>query len=364
MPLDPFNLTREASLNRAAIIDLPGVDLPAEVRGQRAYDLLSAAAVSALIKPHKAVLGLADDMPNADLPPALDQCLGADDVVIRDHADAVAAQLGGQLGCLLLMLKRGDPVNRQARAEWDDSYWAHWASIQRVIIGGGLNRSTLGQRIAHHAQAFLHQHGFPDMTVERADHAAVLPLVGAARYAPADADSALIFDFGQTQIKRAVADYQEHMLTNLRMLPPLASDCDVQDLYATGNERQARQRAKFMLRVIETTAQLVKVIPNVVMCGLASYVQHGQPADLGCYGVLRLRSDNVERHLADHLSANLGTNITFRLLHDGTAAAAAYAGADHAAVITMGTALGIGFPPPAERVRPLSPTFTMDNPSS
>ena len=48
---------------------------------------------------------------------------------------------------------------------------------------------------------------------------------------------------------------------------------------------------------------------------------------------------NVER-----VSAELDRRISVKLLHDGTAAATTYAGERHTAVITIGTALGIGFP--------------------
>ena len=361
MPLDPFNRTREASINRAVIIEMPGIELPADVRGRRAYDLLSAIAVSAAIKPYKAALGLADNTPDTSLPSALDRCLQSGDDAIRDQADAVAAIIGVRLGCLLLLLKRGDAVNRQARAEWDASYWAHWVTIQRVIIGGGLNRHVLGQRIAHHAQAFLRQHSLPDMVVDCANYATQLPLIGAARSVPVGTSSALIFDFGQTQVKQARAVYERDALVALSLLPALTSECDTQDPYAVGDEAQAKYRANFMLQTITKAAQQANTTPSVVMCSLASYVQHGQPADRGCYGVLGLLSDNVEQYFADRLSADLGFPVAFRLMHDGTSAAAAYAGAEHAAVITMGTALGIGFPPPAERVHPLAADFSVDD---
>ena len=359
MPLDPFNLTREASVNRAAIIDLPGVELPADVRGQRAYDLLSAIAISAAIKPYKTALGIADNTPDTSLPPALDRCLQSGDDAIREQADAVAKIIGVRFGCLLLMLKRGDTINRQARTEWDDSYWAHWATIQRVIIGGGLNRHVLGQRIAHHAQAFLRQHGLPEMVVDRANYATQLSLIGAARTVPVNTSSALVFDFGQTQVKLALALYRDDALTRLQLASALASGCDTQNLYAVGDMAQAQFRADFMVQIITMALRQANPAPNVVMCSLSSYVQHGQPADRGCYGVLGFLSDNVEQYFADRLSTDLGRPVAFRLLHDGTAAAAAYAGAEHAAVITMGTALGIGFPPPVERVHPLAADFSV-----
>lgn len=360
MPLDPLNLTRNASINRAAILDLPGVELPADVRGKRAYDLLASFAISAAIKPYKAALGIADELPDAILPPVLDYCLRSDDAAPRERADSVAAIIGVRLGCLLLMLKRGDPINRQARDDWDDSYWIHWATIQHVIIGGGLNRDVLGHRIALHAQAFLQQHGFPDMTVDRAGNAEVLPLIGAARSVPVGFTSARIFDFGQTNIKRAFAVYQHESLAALHLLPSMPSNCelDTHDPYAAGDEVQAAYRADLMCRVITDTARKYRTSsPLTIMCSLASYVQNGQPADRGCYGVLSLLSDNVEQYFANRLSADLKRPVTFHLMHDGTAAAAAYAGAEHAAVITMGTALGIGFPPPADRVHPLATDF-------
>jgi hypothetical protein len=41
----------------------------------------------------------------------------------------------------------------------------------------------------------------------------------------------------------------------------------------------------------------------------------------------------------------IGRSLTMRLLHDGSAAAQALAGKEHAAVMMLGTALGVGFPP-------------------
>jgi hypothetical protein len=47
------------------------------------------------------------------------------------------------------------------------------------------------------------------------------------------------------------------------------------------------------------------------------------------------------------------------LIHDGTAAARAYAGEMRAAVITLGTALGVGFPPTSGGLRPIASFFAV-----
>ena len=71
--------------------------------------------------------------------------------------------------------------------------------------------------------------------------------------------------------------------------------------------------------------------------------------------------------LADWLAEPIGErtdrDLRVSLVHDGTAAARAYAGVERAAVVTMGTALGVGFSPPAEMVRPLAPDGALVTPA-
>jgi hypothetical protein len=93
----------------------------------------------------------------------------------------------------------------------------------------------------------------------------------------------------------------------------------------------------------------------IIVVSLACYLHEGQPylSEGGCYGRLQGLADNLQAHLADQISQRLGCPVYLRLLHDGSAAAAAYAGVENAAVIVLGTALGIGFPPSEVGLRPL-----------
>ena len=68
---------------------------------------------------------------------------------------------------------------------------------------------------------------------------------------------------------------------------------------------------------------------------------------------------DAQRGVAQRLGAQLGSDIDVSLIHDGTAAATAYAGAKHTAVVMMGTALGIGFPPPANNLRTTDTDLTI-----
>jgi hypothetical protein len=69
-------------------------------------------------------------------------------------------------------------------------------------------------------------------------------------------------------------------------------------------------------------------------------------------------SDDAQPLLAEAIRARIGQPVRVHLIHDGSAACAVHAGEPNTAVILVGTALGIGFPPPdAHRLRPLAPTL-------
>ncbi len=363
-PLDPENLTGSASINRVVLADLPG--LPAEYKGKRAYDLFSSAALIQMIRDCAGVLGfaakdVAETTPALrELPRTFDHCFESPEPAVRTAAEAIGAEMGRRLGYILLALARGDTANRAARAEWDDSYWTYWSRIRRVWLGGGLASSHLGQRIRLHAQHILNGAGFPDYEIRISPFGSSLPLVGAARRAPMGTHSALIFDFGQTFVKRAVAQFEDGALTALKTLEQIPSGCSV-DPNLPDDPALARNVAASMMTTIEKTsveAQARGIPPGEdILCSLACYIVRGQPFDRGCYGVLRLLSDNLETYLAQQIGQRLGRAVRVRLLHDGTAAATAYAGEAQTAVLMLGTAIGIGFPPLRQPVLPLAPLF-------
>ena len=80
---------------------------------------------------------------------------------------------------------------------------------------------------------------------------------------------------------------------------------------------------------------------------LACYLLDGHPSprDTGCYGSLQRLSTHLATFVEGELAQRLGQAVNATVMHDGTAAAAAYAGHDRAVVITLGTAIGNGFPP-------------------
>jgi hypothetical protein len=360
-PFNPDRLSPSASLNRVRIVDLPGVALEASVKGKTAYELLSAQALTDYVREHAAALGLDAGLSGAAaLPVAFDRRFEADSKAIRGAAEEAARHFGRRLGYLILALKRGDAANRQAREEWDDTYWAHWASIREIWLGGGLVSGHLGERLRQYAQAVLAEAGTLDCALHLSPYSSALPLVGAARCFPPDSQAGLVFDFGHSYIKRACALYESGTLVALRLLSPLATGWTEP---AEDPADQSWRWAERMVNVVADTWQAVRtsgLAPAPLMAAsIASYVVEGQPAayDRGIYAQLRAISDNLGRWLSQHAGERVGHPVEISLLHDGTAAARTYAGTARAAVIMLGTALGVGFPPRAGELRPISPAF-------
>jgi hypothetical protein len=366
-PFDPYHLTPRASLNRVRIVDVPGGVPDPDVRGQTAYDLLSAESIANRVREHAAELHIdaSGQLDPTRLLPLLSRCMTAADARIRDTALAIVRSVGRSLGYVLLTLRRGDAINRQARADWGASDWNHWSRMRTIWLGGGIVSGQLGPALRTHAAEILGEHGVDDLAIRLAAFPAALPLIGAARNAPAGSQAALVFDFGTSLIKRAHAGYSGGSLARLRLLAPLPGPQIAPSRGVEPSAGDVLSLADYMVSALartwhEAAASGDTLAPELVV-SLASYVRDGQPIPRqgGIYSYLHVLAPTLAAWLSDRLGERTGTSLRVSLVHDGTAAARAYAGEEHAAVVTMGTALGVGFPPPTQTVRPLAPDWAL-----
>ena len=341
------------SLNRARLVELPGLAGVGDLLGHSASELLSAWAVAALVR---ATAG----RPAADTSaPELLRAFNAsfDDPLTQPAALAVANAVGRRLGALLLMLWRGDAANRAARPEWDEAHWAYWAGVERVVVGGGLLAGRLGAAAVPAAAAFLAASGCP-IAIERSPYGSVIALVGLARHAPADADRMLLFDFGHTAVKRGLATYRDGTLAGVATWPPLPPPCE-DGWHEHSGPEWARQRWEHMAATIvaEWAAAVASGHQGRVAVGLclASHLQDGHPVgkDRGCYTILQELAPHLATFVCDDLAARLGRFRSLALLHDGLAAASTHAGEPRTVVMTLGTAIGVGYGVEGGGLRPL-----------
>lgn len=342
---------RARSLNRARIAAQPDATLDEDLSGRSAYELLSAAAHEALVRAASAKLGICPDSPQ--LLRDFDGCF--QDRQFASAAHRVAGVVGRRLGAVLLVLARGEAADRRARPEWGDDQWAYWRDVRRVIVGGGLWAGNLGAAAAPVAAAFLAEAGCP-ITVERSPWGAAVVLAGLARHAPPDARRMLLFDFGQTNLKRGMATYSAGILAGIEPRPPIPAPCPGRLDGAAGDAR--RQWAAMRDTIL---ADWRHVPPGetggtAIGLALAAHLQDGHPfaTDQGCYGRLQSLAPHLASFISADLSGHVGRFCALALIHDGLAAAATVAGEAHTVVITLGTALGAGYPPTLTGLRPVA----------
>ncbi|MBK8022255.1 MAG: hypothetical protein IPK19_12695 [Chloroflexi bacterium] len=346
-------------MNRLRIMDLPGIErrgiiLPEDVRGKIAYELVSTEAVMDLVGQYRDPLKLALEERSAHWTVLLGDCLISDDEDVQAEAADLARRLGHRMAFILLTLKRGDAANREARPEMDGDTWAHWASIDQVWLGGGLASGQLGQMLYGYAVELLYRSDIGPFNLRLSPYGATLPLVGTARQARIDYGSALIMDFGSTRVKRAIAVYSGRALVGMHHLAmlPATPPTHLEANGTPGDEKAiGAATLEHIINCIVGSLEEAQGVDSTVLVSIAVYLTDGHPQDYqrGQYSALRLVTDNLQEALSDAVSRRLDRPIHIQLFHDGTAAAATYAGSPRTAVITLGTALGIGFPPASDQ---------------
>lgn len=321
------------SLNRAHIVALEGLRPPAGIIGLRGYPGLSAANLLNNIRANAASLNLNPNSPTliADLEKRFS------DPAIGWEASEIAQDYGIQLGYLLLMLKRGDAENRAARPDWNDEHWAYWANVRNIVFGGGVMGGKFGRKALLAATDVLAAHGFPRVNLQLSPHRGDIGLVGLVRTVDSTAKTALLFDFGQTTVKRAVVRLNSDDSSTIKTRPAVPANC-----YYTDGQRQLdpTPRWEWLLDVIAQSWQPV----DAIGISIATYLKNGYlPPHGDCYGCLHAIIDHLPTSLRDQLRERYAIDVPLTIIHDGAAAAAAHTDLN-GVVITVGTALGVGFP--------------------
>ncbi len=352
---NPFHSTTtfvSPSLNRVRFAQLPGNHFPAQYRGKSAYALLSSDALCALIEARAAELEL--DPHCARLLWDFDHCFQSSSSTVRASALQIAADFGRRLALLVAALKGAAPANRRARPSWSDEHWKLWQRIETITFGGGLLAGALGPLAISSAEETLRGVSCGDIRLRLSPFGASLPLAGLARSAPAGTQAMLLLDFGQTNIKRGIVSYAPNSAPILHFLPSI--ELKLENGSQQGSPRSAAEEtAELITNVVadswQEAAELKWTITPTIGLSLACYLQNGQPPvqEMGFYGRLQLLSDHLQTYLCQRLGDAVKRKVQINLFHDGTAAALTAVGRQNTAVLVLGTAIGVGFPPETKR---------------
>ena len=242
------------------------------------------------------------------------ELLGAPALAVVDDVSEVGRRLGALVATLV------DPSSRTGTTDWRRDYLAYWAGVEEICLGGG-NAARFGADLGvTTATALADDHGVAGIRVGVPADATHLALLGAARTTPGPAEhrAAAVLDFGHSWVKRGVAHFDPSAagaVTALELLEPIEVDPRDGDVL------------RFVDAAIAATVSGTGDTASAVSCAVAAYVTStGVVADRRSY------------------YAPLHGRTGIHFIHDGTAAASAVdTTARRAAVIVLGTALGVGF---------------------
>jgi len=240
------------------------------------------------------------------------------------------------------------------RPEWNRTHWDFIGRTAAFVIGGGLVSGQIGPLAVSAAREVLVEHGFEAVEVTLSPYGIYMALVGLARTAPVGSNQMVVLDFGHSTVKRGIARLEGGDLVALEAYPSLPSPC----LKGSGSDLPAaRARWDDMRSAIVEMCRCHSTGESLAVgIGLASYLKEGHPfpGDRGCYGSLQQLAPNLEHFMLRELTAVLRTaGVNLSLLHDGTAAASAHAGAQNTVALSLGTGIGNGFAPSESGYRPV-----------
>lgn len=332
---NPFKLDGEmlpiASINSVYVDDT------------KASDLFRPTLMMEDIIRHKDELGITNISEHKSLLALFNQLLIHEVDSVRTKAKELAEIYGNRLAKVLSTLFNPSELSKRNRTNWTSIHWEYWKTIQHIYLVGGLTSPILTKIFLEqiHQEFDLNQinnvtvtfvHGSQNMGTR-----GLSTLVENGEY--------LLFDFGQTNIKRAHHIKHDGKLQLDAILDPLESKYL---FYKSVSEEEIRETAclldDYIVNTIVQTAKEVDFTGLHINLAIANYVSKGTIYSArGGYGKLAFIADNYQEHLQERLRKHYHKDITVSLFHDTSAMALLY-DLPNTAVISLGTAFGVAFP--------------------
>ena len=344
-------VTFRCSLNRAHLAKLPIYGVDDEIEGKYFSDIFSTPLIVQEIRrlSRHYCIDLSD-IPDARLPMILNDALVSEDIRYHQMGERVVRKFGNRLGLIFLALRMGEKENRLARPDWDDACWDYWRNIGTLILTGGLASSMLGRRFKEQVHYIFDRVGEKPYHIRLYDNGAYLGVMGLAQRLMHDDETALVFDLGHTNSKRALVRKSGGEIAGFSAFESLPSkfmqsrfDSDSEKFTAAMNLHNA------IVKTIASTyreAREVTEVSDRIFISIANYTYSGRLNIVrGGYAKLSvLGGDNYAAILEETLSGELRREVKVRLVHDATATALYFSDIPDAICLTLGTAFGVSFP--------------------
>lgn len=257
---------------------------------------------------------------------------------------ALTNRLSEGLAILLSSLIEGSSRSRQLN-HLSDADWEFWAGCKHVILDGGMVKGPAANAFLDHLRACLADRGVSvkaDRTLP-IDGIRTMSLLGCAVPEPAYYNTIYVFDFGNSKIKSGRCLRIGKKL-RLEELPGVLH----KDFWNMKDDPEtARMLHETICETIVNTLDYYEDFGpeyRIGMCFANNYLRH-QVSNRGSYRSLRLLGNDYRSLLQKSLESQTGKRVSLSLYNDAEAVANLYQKwAPDAAVITLGTHLGIAYP--------------------
>lgn len=334
--MNPFKKEKQllpvASINSVYIDDI------------KASDLFRPALIFNEIIQNREELGITKFHDSRELLALFNELLFSDLDSVKAKAHDIAEMYGDRLAKVLSTLYKPSLKSISNRKDWTNEHWNYWKTIKRIYLVGGLTSPILTKIFYDRVALEFSRKKIDDIQVIFFEGSSNLGTKGLSTLI--DDGDYLLFDFGQTNIKRARHIKMNHQTVLDAVLPSIKSDYL---FYKTKTEDEVRMIAKrlhefIIQRIIDTINETDFEGSNIYMA-IANYVYNGAIYKArGGYAKLAYLSDNYQDFLTKDLSNRLNKKINVTLYHDTSAMALVLKDKPNTAVISLGTAFGVAFP--------------------
>ncbi len=293
---------------------------------------------------NKDELGIPIDIARNRILFAFNDLLNSDLESVKNKAWSIAQDFGKRLAKVLTTLFNPSKQSIINRTDWTKEHWDYWKSIQNIYLVGGLTSPILTTIFYDCIETSFLKNDLSHITVTFIEGSANLGTHGLASLV--NNGDYLLFDFGQTNIKRARHYKRKNKVLIDTILTSIPSDYL---FYKHKNDEELLHISNcldnYIVDVIAKTYKQTGFKGEDIFISIANYVYEGKIYQArGGYGKLALIADNYQNHLIRKVSKRLNKDVNIKLFHDTTAMSLLFKDEPHTAVISLGTAFGIAFP--------------------
>lgn len=342
-------LDSKCSINKMVIAKVPVEGIEDDIEGLNAKTIFSTSTIVNEIRDvaKRDNIDLSN-MFDSQLPPYIARQYEDIHGEFHNQALQIVKKFGYRLGVILLTLRTGLPRNRMAREDWTDKEWQFYEKLDTIILVGGLASGVLGSQLKKYALEVFEFAGKKAYELIMFDNASHFGVLGCATRIKEKNSVNVLFDFGQTNVKRSIVIIKDGKVDNEIVLESRPSWFmgDYKDEHMEYME--AIRLHNNIVTIISDTFRIANENYNPgkeIVISIASYTVDGRlNHERGGYAKLTKLASNYKDFLENDLKKILGRDVRITLVHDGTAVAYYFADYKDAVCMSIGTAFGVGFP--------------------